>query len=279
VEALKENGEVVAMMGDGVNDAPALKKADIGVVVGEASDVAKETADLVLLDSSFETLVSAIEEGRGIFDNIRKIILYLMSDAFSEIVAVVGTLILGLPLAVTAGQILWINLVSDGFPDLALTIDPKADDIMQRKPKPPWEPITTRWMKLLIGIVSFVGGIIGLIAFVYYYNVTKDEVLARSVTFAVLGLNSLVYVFSVRTLTKPFWVENPLENKWLNAAVFVGLILQFIPFSTPYLRGFFGLKFPGMGPILMAFLAAIFVFIMIETLKAIVRKHLEWFQH
>ncbi len=97
VEALKKNGEVVAMMGDGVNDAPALKKADIGIVVGDASDVAKETADLILLDSSFATIVEAIEEGRGIFDNIRKIILYLMSDAFEEIIAVLGTLILGLP--------------------------------------------------------------------------------------------------------------------------------------------------------------------------------------
>lgn len=279
VEALKENGEVIAMMGDGVNDAPALKRADIGVVVGEASDVAKETADLVLLDSSFETIVGAVEEGRGIFDNIRKIILYLMSDAFSEIVAVVGTLVLGLPLAVTAGQILWINLVSDGFPDLALTIDPKAEDIMERKPKPPWEPIATRWMKMLIAIVSVVGGLIGLLAFIYYYNITNDAIYARSVAFAVLGVNSLVYVFSIRTLTKPFWVENPLENKWLNAAVFVGLIFQFIPFSTPYLREFFGLTFPGYGPILMAFLAAGFVFIIIEVIKEIVRKHLEWFQH
>lgn len=279
VEALKENGEVVAMMGDGVNDAPALRKADIGVVVGEASDVAKETADLVLLDSSFGTIVAAVEEGRGIFDNIRKIILYLMSDAFEEIVAVVGTLVLGLPLAVTAGQILWINLVSDGFPDLALTIDPKAEGIMQRPPRPPWEPIATRWMKMLIGIISLVGGIIALFLFVYFYKTTNDLILARSVAFAALGVNSLVFVFSIRTLTQPFWVENPLDNKWLNIAVFVGLFFQFLPFSTPQFRDFFGLKFPGPAPIAAVFLAAGFVFIMIEVTKAVVRKHLEWFQH
>src|SRR3990167_2356810 len=115
VKALKLGGEAVAMTGDGVNDAPALKRADIGVVVGDATDVARESADLVLLDSRFETILAAVEEGRGIFDNVRKIILYLMSDAFQGIIVIVGAMILGLPLPVTAAQILWINLISDGF--------------------------------------------------------------------------------------------------------------------------------------------------------------------
>src|SRR3989344_3546250 len=159
VESLKGNGEVVAMMGDGVNDAPALKQADIGIVVGEASDVAKESADLVLLDSSFATIIAAIEEGRSIFDNIRKVILYLMSDAFEEIIAVVGSLFLKLPLPVSAAQILWINLVSDGFPDLALTLDPKTRGIMRRNPRNGSENLVAPWMKTLIFIVSLVGGI------------------------------------------------------------------------------------------------------------------------
>lgn len=278
IEALKKNGEVVAMMGDGVNDAPALKKADIGIVVGEASDVAKETADLVLLDSSFSTIVSSIEEGRGIFDNIRKIILYLMSDAFEEIIAVIGTLILGLPLPVTAGQILWINLVSDGFPDLALTVDPKTKGIMSKPPRSPGEHLMTDWMKMLIGIVSLVGGLIALTLFIYFYNSTGNLILARSVAFSALGVNSLVFVFSVRTLTKPFWQENPLENKWLNIAVLAGLVLQFLPFTSG-LKGFFGLEFPGFYPLALVFAASFLMFIIIEALKALVRRHIEWFQH
>lgn len=279
VDALKKNGEVVAMMGDGVNDAPALNKSDIGIVVGDASDVAKETAGLVLLDSNFATIVSAIEEGRGIFDNIRKILLYLLSDAFEEIIAIIGTLVLGLPLAVSAAQILWINLVSDGFPDLALTVDPKVEGIMDRPPRDSNEPIMTSWMKLMIGIISLIGGLIALGFFVYFYKTTQDLIFARSVTFLALGVNSLIFVFSVRTLTEPFWRENPLENKWLNLSVLFGLVVQFLPFSTSALRNFFGLKFPGIYPTLLVFAAAIFVFIMIEVTKAVVRKHVSWFQH
>jgi len=279
IEALKNSGEVVAMMGDGVNDAPALKKADIGIVVGEATDVAKETADLILMDSSFATIVASIEEGRGIFDNIRKIILYLMSDAFEEIIAVVGTLLLGLPLPVTASQILWINLVSDGFPNLALTIDPKPPGSMEKPPRDPKDPLVSKWMKMLIGIISLVGGFIALGLFIYYLKTTGNVIMARSVAFLALGLNSLIFVFSVRTLTKPFWTSNVFENKWLNLSVLVGLVFQFIPFSTEGLRSFFGLKFPGLTALIVVIVSSLLVFIIIEGIKSLIRKNLEWFQH
>jgi Ca2+-transporting ATPase len=273
VEALKHNGEVVAMMGDGVNDAPALKTADIGIVVGEATDVAKESADLVLLDSSFATIVAAIEEGRGIFDNVRKIILYLMSDSFEEIFAVVGaiilgaTVIVGLPLPVTAAQILWINLVSDGFPDLALTIDPKADDLMQRGPRPPHEGMVTSWMRYLILIVSLSGGIIALSLYVYFYLTTSDVILARSIAFATLGINSLVYVFSIKTLRKPFWKQHPFGNMWLNLSVVAGAFLQVLPFTTPSLRNFFNVEPLTFANWAVVFVASIIMFIIIEVAK------------
>ncbi|KKQ84991.1 MAG: Cation-transporting ATPase, E1-E2 family [Candidatus Woesebacteria bacterium GW2011_GWB1_38_8] len=269
VESLKGNGEVVAMMGDGVNDAPALKQADIGIVVGEASDVAKESADLVLLDSSFATIIAAIEEGRSIFDNIRKVILYLMSDAFEEIIAVVGSLFLKLPLPVSAAQILWINLVSDGFPDLALTLDPKTRGIMRRNPRNGSENLVAPWMKTLIFIVSLVGGIIALSIFVYFYKTTNDLVLARSITFAALGVNSLVFVFSIRTLQESFWEENPFENNWLNLAVISGLIFQIIPFYFEPLRRFFGLVPIKMYHWILVFAGALVVFIIIEILKEV----------
>ena len=243
IEALKRNNEVVAMTGDGVNDAPAVSKADIGIVVGEATDVAKESADLVLLDSSFSTIVAAIEEGRGIFDNIRKIILYLMSDAFNEIVAILLALLSNFPIPVTASQVLWINLVSDGFPSLALTIDPKAKGIMKRPPRSPKELLVAPWMRKLLAIVSLVGGVIAFAVFVYIYKTSGGNLtLARSVAFVTLGVNSLVYVFSVRTLNKPFWKENMFANGWLIVAVVAGFGLQYLPFATETTREFFELE-------------------------------------
>lgn len=270
VETLKLHGEVVAMMGDGVNDAPALSKADIGIVVGEASDVAKETADLVLLDSSFSTIVAAVEEGRGLFDNLRKIILYLMIDAFEGILVVLSSLILRLPLPIQAVHILWINLVSDGFPHLALTVDPKAPDLMKRGPRSPKEPLITSWMAYLIAIVSLTGWVFAFGAFLYVLKTTNDLTVARSVAFATIGINSLVYVFSVRTLTEPFWKVNPLENKWLLLAVGVGLMFQIFPFLTPSTRAFF--KIAPIGWYwAMVVGASILMFIVIEISKWVFR--------
>lgn len=275
VKALKESGEVVAMMGDGVNDAPALKHADIGIVVGDATDVAKESADLILLDSSFATIVSAIEEGRGIFDNIRKIILYLMSDAFEEIVAVIGSILVGLPLPVTAAQILWINLVSDGFPHLALTVDPRSSGIMQIPPRNPRESLVPSWMKKLILIVSLWGGIMGLVLFIFYYKTTGNLVLAQSIAFATLGINSLIYVFSVRTLRSPVWLGNPFANGWLNIAVLGGILMQIFPFLFPVTRNFLEIYPLEIRHWLIIFSASIFMFIMIETLKFIFKEKLD----
>jgi Ca2+-transporting ATPase len=269
VEALKKNREVVAMMGDGVNDAPALRAADIGIAVGEATDVSKESADLVILDSNFSTIISAIEEGRGIFENIRKIILYLMSDAFTEIIVVLGSIILGFPPALIAVQILWINLGSDGLPNLSLTIDPIRKNIMTEPPRKVGEKLVSSWMIILIAVISLTAGLLALGAFVYTYQTTGDLVLARSVTFITLGFDTLVYVFSVRTLMIPFWRSNVFANKWLLGAVVVGFILQILPFTSSTLRAFFGLTI--LTPIywLAGIAAAILMFILVEIFKLI----------
>lgn len=274
INALKENSEVVAMMGDGVNDAPALHRADIGIVVGEATDVAKESADLVLLDSSFKTIVEAIREGRGIFDNIRKIILYLMSDAFAEIVAVIVAMIAALPLPITAAQILWINLVSDGFPYMALTVDSKSKTLMERAPRSPKENLVTNWMKVIIMIVSVVGGLIALGLFYFFYRTTDNLVLAQSVAFATLGANSLIYVFSVKTLKAAFWHENVFSNKWLNLAVIGGFALTIMPFEFQLTRTFLNLYPLNMNHWIMILISSISMFFVVEMLKAISRIHI-----
>jgi len=242
VSALKQSGEVVAMMGDGVNDAPALHQSDIGIVVAEATDVARESADLVLLDSNTGTVLAAIEEGRAIFDNIRKVILYLLCDAFEEVVVVVGSLFLRIPIPIAAVQILWINLFSDGFPNLALTVDPKRAGVMHERPRSPSEHLVNPWMVKIIATLSFIYGVFTLLVLWQVYKSTGDVVFVQSVAYITLGINTSFYVFSFKNLWAPIWKSKLFDNPWLNLSLLVGFIMQVVPFTHPTLRAVFGLK-------------------------------------
>jgi len=235
VKALQVKGHTVAMMGDGVNDALALKKSDIGIVVGSASEVAKETADMVLLDSNFKTIVAAVGEGRGIFENIKKVVLYLLSDSFTEVILIGGSLLFGLPTPLLPAQILWINLVEDGLPGLALAFEPKDEGLMNEIPRKKGTPILDKEIKILIFIIGLTTDLLLFGIFWWLLKTTCQMEMIRTIIFACLAIDSLLYVFSCKTLRKNLWQENLLSNWFLVVSVFIGFFLLFLGIYHPLL--------------------------------------------
>ncbi|MFS0672377.1 calcium-translocating P-type ATPase, SERCA-type [Ornithinibacillus sp. 179-J 7C1 HS] len=229
VNAFQSKGHIVAMTGDGVNDAPAIKASDIGISMGNSgTDVTKEASSLVLMDDNFATIKAAIQEGRNIYENIRKFIRYLLASNVGEILVMLFAMLLGMPLPLVPVQILWVNLVTDGLPAMALGLDKAEDDVMKRSPRSPNEGVFARGLGYKIITRGILIGIVTLIAFIVTYQNNPDNlVYAQTVAFTTLVMAQLIHVFDCRS-EKSVFDRNPFENMYLVLAVISSVLLLLV---------------------------------------------------
>jgi len=270
IRALQARGEVTAMIGDGVNDAPALKRANIGVVVGSATDVAKETADLILLDNNFRTIVAAIEEGRVIFSNIRKVVAYTLSNSFAEVMTIFTAMMFRWPAPLAVAQILWIHLICDGPLDIVLSFEPKEQGVMDEKPRPLKAPILTRLAFSLIGVISITSSVFALALFGHFFQMHNNPVEGRSIVFASFALNSIVYIFAYRSMRQPIHRMNRLStNKPLIWAALAGGVTVAAAFLIPGLRDLLGIVPLSLQEWLLVIGVAFILLVSVEIGKAV----------
>ena len=271
VEALREDGEIVAMTGDGVNDSPSIKRANIGVAMGiTGTDVAKESADMVLTDDNYASIVSAVEQGRIIYDNIRKFVFFLISSNIAEIMVIFLATLAGLPAPLTVIQLLWLNLLTDGAPALALAMEKGDPEIMQRKPRPPSEPIINRLMQAGIVIQTIAQTGVVLVAFVigllwhleagaltpagvnpFFYVLQHnwrgvDVQTAETMAFVTLSLCELFRAYTVRSEKISIFKLGVFSNKYMQYAVGLSIFLMILVVSVSFLQPIFNTHFPDL---------------------------------
>jgi len=266
VDALQSHNEVVAMTGDGVNDAPAIKRSDIGVAMGiTGTDVAKETADMVLTDDNYTSIVSAVEQGRVIYSNIRKFVFFLLSSNVAEIMIIFLATLAGLPAPLTAIQLLWLNLVTDGAPALALAMEKGDPDIMEQKPRAKEEPIINKTMGLGIIVQTFAqtGAVLTAFALGLLWHLEAgaavvgnpliyilqhdwrgvDVQTAETMAFLTLSLAELFRAYTVRSERASLFTIGVFSNKYMQAAVALSIVLLLLVANVPFLQPIFNTHF------------------------------------
>lgn len=274
VKAWQKKGQVVSMTGDGVNDAPALKAADIGCAMGiTGTDVAKSASDMTLTDDNFATIVDAVREGRGIYANIKKVVAFLLGTNIGEVITVFLAMLLWHKTPLLSMQLLWINLVTDSLPAIALGMEPVEKDIMNEKPRPKTEGIFAHGLGIQVVLQGFMFGILTLIGFRYGETVTGNIEAGRTMAFIVLSLSQIVQSFNMRSSHSLFNI-GPFGNKKLNGAAAISLLLVLIVLFTP-LRVAFGLEILPLGLYIMAFALVLVPLLVMEIAKALklVRHH------
>ena len=285
VSALKAKGNIVSMTGDGVNDAPSLKRADIGVAMGiTGTDVSKGAADMILLDDNFTTIVEAVKEGRNIYNNIKKTIMFLLSCNLGEVISIFVATLFAFPTPLVATQLLWINLVTDTLPAISLGLDPGNDDVMNENPRPISESFFAKGAGLraiiggtLIGLFTLLAFVIGLIekdiTTISAMRLAGDEALthARTMAFIVLTVSQLFYAYTMRIDNMSTFKIGIFKNKYLNISVIIGLVLQILLINTIGIAKIFNVQSLNISDWDIVIIFALIPFVINELIKTFVK--------